>query len=86
MARDINAKTRLCGLIGNPVEHSKSPLIHNNLSEKMDINMVYVTFKVEQGRLADAIKGAYALNVQGLNVTVPYKCDVIDCLYRPDNL
>ena len=45
---EINGHTRTCGLIGNPVEHTLSPLIHNYLADKMDKNMVYVPFAVEE--------------------------------------
>lgn len=82
----INGKTRTCGLIGNPVEHTMSPAIHNNLAEQMGINLAYVPFLVENGRLEDAVKGAYALNILGLNVTVPYKSDVIPFLVDIDPL
>ena len=67
----INGKTYTCGLIGNPVEHTMSPVIHNTLAQKMNLNMVYVPFWVQQD-LAAGVKGAYALNIQGMNVTVPY--------------
>ena len=81
----INGKTYTCGLIGNPVEHTMSPVIHNTLAEKMNLNMVYVPFLVQQD-LAAAVKGAYALNVQGLNITVPYKSDVLESLVSVDDL
>ena len=81
---EINGLTRTCGLIGNPVEHTLSPMIHNYLAQQMDVNMVYVPFLVEQGRLEDAIKGAYGLHILGCNVTVPYKNDVIPYLAQID--
>jgi shikimate dehydrogenase len=62
------------------VEHTQSPAIHNTLAEIMDINMTYVPFHVDNERLGDAIKGAYGLNILGMNVTVPYKNDVIGYL------
>ena len=80
---EINGHTRLCGLIGNPVEHTLSPVIHNTVAEEMHDNLVYVPFHVEQRNLQKAIAGAYSLNVLGLNVTVPYKQAVIpylDCV------
>lgn len=83
---EINAKTRLCGLIGNPVGHSSSPLIHNSISERLGINMAYVTFQVEKDAVEDAVKGAYALNVLGMNVTVPHKQAVIPYLKEVDPL
>lgn len=84
--REINGKTRTCGLIGNPVEHTMSPLIHNFLAQEMGIDMVYVPFHVEKGLLDSAVKGAFSLNVLGCNVTVPYKSDVIESLVAMDEL
>lgn len=83
---EIKGTTRVCGLIGNPVCHSISPLIHNELAKLMEIDMAYVTFKVENGSILSAVSGAYDLNVLGLNVTVPYKQDVIKGLCDIDEL
>ncbi len=83
---EINGYTRLCGLIGNPVEHTLSPAIHNTLAESLGHNLVYVPFGVEQGRLQAAVEGAYGLNILGMNVTVPYKSDVIPYLKEMDAL
>lgn len=82
----IDGHTRLCGLIGNPVEHTASPSIHNTLASIYDHNLVYVPFLVEKGEVKKAVEGAYALNVLGLNVTVPYKGDVIEALVDIDEL
>ena len=78
--------TRTCGLIGNPVKHTMSPLIHNSLASMTGINMVYVPFEVKEKELKNAIKGAVALDIQGMNVTIPYKTDVIPCLEDVDPL
>lgn len=83
---EINGKTRTCGLIGNPVEHTQSPVIHNTLAQDMGINMTYVPFFVENGQLEAAVRGAFGLNILGLNVTVPYKNDVIAYLDDIDGL
>ena len=82
----INGYTRTCGLIGNPVEHTMSPVIHNNLAEMTGQNLVYVPFHVADGQLEAAIRGAYGLNLLGMNVTVPYKSDVIAYLKDIDSL
>lgn len=84
--RKIDGKTRTCGLIGNPVEHTLSPVIHNMLAEDMGQNLVYVPFKVEADRVGEAVKGAYALNLLGMNVTVPHKSAVIPFLKAIDEL
>ncbi len=82
----INGYTRTCGLLGNPVEHTMSPAIHNFLAEKTGQNLAYLPFRVETGKIDEAVKGAYALNLLGLNVTVPYKSDVIPCLVDIDEM
>lgn len=82
----INGRTRTCGLIGNPVEHTLSPLIHNTLSENMGLDLVYVPFLVEERQVEAAVRGAYALNILGMNVTVPYKSAVIPYLQEIDPL
>ncbi len=82
----LDGYTRTCGLIGNPVEHTLSPVIHNYLAANQGENLVYVPFRVAQGRLEDAVKGAYALNLLGCNVTVPYKSQVIPYLADIDPL
>lgn len=83
---DIKGTTRVCGLIGNPVGHSVSPAIHNNLARLTGKDMVYTTFKVEKGDVEAAVRGAYSLNILGLNVTVPHKSAVIDSLVDIDPL
>ena len=80
----INGLTRTCGLIGNPVEHTMSPAIHNTLSEAMGENLVYVPFHVSEDNVGEAVRGAYALNLLGCNVTVPYKSQVIPFLKELD--
>ncbi len=83
---EINGYTRTCGLIGNPVEHTVSPAIHNTLAEALGQNLVYVPFHVPEGQVREALEGAYALNLLGCNVTVPYKSDVIPYLKETDPL
>ncbi len=83
---EINGYTRTCGLIGNPVEHTMSPAIHNNLAKATGENLVYVPFHVQKGHLKEAVEGAHALNLLGLNVTVPYKQEVIPFLEETDSL
>jgi shikimate dehydrogenase len=76
---DINAQTRLCGVIGNPVEHSLSPAIHNAAFQKLGLNYVYLAFPVED--VESAIRGIRALgNVRGFSVTIPHKVAVMPYL------
>jgi shikimate dehydrogenase len=76
---DINAHTQFCGVIGNPVEHSLSPAIHNAAFQKLGLNFVYLAFRVEA--IGDAIKGLRALgNFRGASVTIPHKVAAVPFL------
>ncbi len=76
---DINAHTQFCGLIGNPVEHSLSPAIHNAAFQKLGLNFVYLAFRVEA--IGDAIKGLRSLgNFRGASVTIPHKVSSVPFL------
>ena len=76
----IDAKTKLFGLLGNPVGHSMSPFMHNIFLEQCGINGVYLAFPVEKESIGNAIRGMHALGVQGANVTIPHKEAVIPYL------
>ena len=76
----IDAKTKLFGLLGNPVGHSMSPFMHNIFLQQCGINGVYLAFAVESGQVGAAMQGMYALGVQGCNVTIPHKEAVIPYL------
>ncbi len=86
MQNYTDGNTYVCGIIGNPVRHTMSPLIHNSLAEYTDTNLVYVPFEVQQDGVKAAVRGAYELGIRGLNVTVPYKSDVIPYLNYVDPL
>jgi shikimate dehydrogenase len=78
----INADTRICCLIGDPVEHSLSPLIHNAGYKALGINYAYIPFRVRDIRRA--IEGIRALGIRGASVTIPHKTSVIKYLDRLD--
>ncbi len=73
------------GLIGNPVEHSLSPPMHEAAYDALDMDARYVTFEPDPERLETALDGADALGVAGLNVTIPFKQDVLE-LVDPDDV
>jgi len=81
----INGKTRVCAIIGDPVEHSLSPVMHNAAFQKLGLNLVYVAFKVTRNELKEAISGARSLGLRGLNVTMPHKNAVIKYLDGTDS-
>lgn len=82
----VNGETKLFGLIGDPVSGSLSPLIHSVIAEKISDNIMYAPFHVFNGHLKDALTGAHALNIRGLNITSPYKRDIIRYLSQIDNM
>lgn len=82
----INGLTKTCGLIGCPVEHTLSPMIHNTLAEMTGTNLCYHPFLVEKGDVEAAVQGAEALHIHGLNVTVPHKEAVLPYLAELDPL
>ncbi len=82
----ISGKTRICGLIGDPVEHSMSPAMHNGAFKNKEIDYVYLPFKVAREQLGRAILGVRALNIRGVNVTIPHKVAVMPLLDELDPL
>lgn len=72
------------GLLGNPVGHSLSPPMHEAAYDALGMDAAYVPFEPERDDLEAAIEGAAALGIAGLNVTVPYKRDVLE-LVDPDD-
>jgi len=82
----ISGKTRLCGLIGDPVEHTMSPVMHNAAFNKMGLDYLYVPFRVKKEELSKAVEGMKALNIKGLNVTIPHKVTIIPFLDKLDRL
>ena len=82
----VSGKTRVCGLIGDPVEHSMSPVMHNAAFREMGLDYLYVPFRVKPEALGEAIEGMRALNIKGLNVTIPHKVAVLQLLDELDPL
>lgn len=80
----MDGRTKVYGVMGDPIEHSMSPLMHNFYARRTGKDLVYVPFHVNRGTVEAAVKGAFALNIQGINVTVPHKQDVMKCLEAID--
>ena len=79
----IDGHTKLTGLLGSPVSHSISPLMHNEAFRLLDLNYVYLCFDVPEANLADTVKGLRCMNIAGFNCTMPDKtkiCELIDDL------
>jgi shikimate dehydrogenase len=82
----ISGKTKICGLIGEPVEHTMSPVMHNAAYKKLGLDYIYIPFRVEPEQLEQAVDGLRALNVIGFNVTIPHKVSIIPMLDGLDPL
>jgi len=76
----IDTKTKIFGIIGHPIEHSLSPVMHNAVFKEKNLNNLYLAFDVEEKNLEEAVNGAMALKFYGLNVTIPYKISVMKYL------
>lgn len=74
----IDGSTKVAGVIGYPIGHSLSPLMHNTAFRELGLDFVYVPFPVHPQDLAQAIRGMRALGIVGLNVTVPHKVAVME--------
>lgn len=79
----ITGHTRLTGLLGSPVSHSISPLMHNAAFEELGLDYAYLAFDVDADHLETAVEGLKTLNVRGFNLTMPNKnrmCEFCDQL------
>jgi shikimate dehydrogenase len=80
----ISGKTRVCGVIGDPIEHTLSPTIHNAAFNHLKLDFVFLAFRVKAADLENAIRGMRGLGIHGLNVTMPHKSTVIGYLDEVD--
>ena len=76
----ITGKTKLTGLLGEPVSHSISPLMHNFSFQKLDLDYVYLCFQINEQTLEEAVKGLRVLDVKGFNLTMPNKNKILSYL------
>ena len=77
---DISGKTRLFGLIGSPVEHSKSPAMYNYCFDKWKLDYKYLAFDVDKNQISDAIQAFRTFQMKGANITMPCKQEVLKYL------
>jgi shikimate dehydrogenase len=81
---DISGKTRVCGVIGDPIEHTLSPIMQNAAFNALKLDYTFLAFKVKNAELENAVNGMRALNIRGLNVTMPHKSTILNFLDRTD--
>ena len=77
---EINHNTKIVGVIGHPIKHSLSPMMHNYAFNKLDLDYVYLPFDIAATNLKDALRGMVALGIKGFNVTIPHKERIVDFL------
>ena len=82
---DISGKTRVCGVIGNPIKHTLSPTIQNAAFNHLKLDFVFLAFEVKAVELENALRGMRGFGIHGLNVTMPYKNKVISYLDELDS-
>ena len=83
---ELSGKTKVCGIIGDPVDHTLSPPMHNAAFRELGLDYVYVPFPVKKDDLKEAVAGLRALGVRGFNVTMPHKVTIIPMLDGLDPL
>ena len=83
-SREITGNSRVCGVIGDPIGHSISPAMHNAAFRALNLDYVYVPFRVSPENLPHALEGIRALNIRGVNVTIPHKVSIIPLLDEID--
>ncbi len=74
--KEITGNTVLTGLLGSPVRHSISPLMHNEAFRRLDLDYVYLAFDVPKEQLKTAVEGLKTLGARGFNLTMPHKTEM----------
>ena len=82
----VDVKTKLVGLLGNPLGHSFSPAMHNKAFETLGLNYFYLPIEVTAEDLPTVAAGIAKMNFAGYNITIPHKIHIMDCLDAIDPL
>lgn len=77
LSKKVDGNTSVYGIIGNPIEHSLSPLIQNTLAKHFDINSVYIPYKINEEYFNSGIEGIINSGSKGFNITFPYKKEIL---------
>jgi len=80
--RVVEGTTRVVGILGNPVDHSLSPRMHNAAYAALGLDFVYVPFRATPDTIRGVVRAMHTLGIVGFNVTVPYKQDVVKLVDR----
>jgi 3-dehydroquinate dehydratase/shikimate dehydrogenase len=80
----INSQTEVYGVIGDPIEHSLSPLVHNAVFRQLGLNKVMVPFRVPEGSLESFLEDLAWLDIKGCSVTIPHKEAILPLLQQKE--
>nr|WP_300094433.1 shikimate dehydrogenase [Sedimentibacter sp.] len=80
----ISTKTKLVGLLGYPLGHSMSPVMHNAAFENLSLDKIYIPIEVLPENLETVVKGMTKMNFEGFNVTIPHKIEIMKYLDETD--
>jgi shikimate dehydrogenase len=80
----LDSSTIMYGVFGDPIRHSKSPIMLNRAFAEVGINAAYAAFHIKPGQLKDAVSGIRTLQFRGVNVTIPHKVEVMDYMDEID--
>jgi 3-dehydroquinate dehydratase/shikimate dehydrogenase len=83
--QDISAETRIFGVLGDPLRHSYSPLLHNTAFRHEQLNCAYLPFRVPAEELLDTLRDFAAIDIHGYSVTIPHKEAVVAAADYPDD-
>ncbi len=78
----LSGKTKLLAVIGDPIEHSLSPLIQNHFARELGLDYAYLAFRVQKGGCADFLASALTLPICGFNVTMPLKEEIFQLICK----
>jgi len=81
---EITGQSKICGVIGDPIGHTISPAMHNAAFKALNLDYVYVPFRVSKEDLPRAVDGLRAFNIRGVNITIPHKVNIIPLLDEID--
>lgn len=83
---DLNAETRIFAVIGDPIGHSLSPLVHNTAFQEEGLNNVYVPFRIPPESLIDTLRAFGWFPIDGYSVTIPHKEKVLELVDFPEEI
>ncbi len=76
--------TKTYAVIGDPIDHSLSPNIHNVAFKELQLDCTYIAYRIPKGELADGLEGLKKIKISGFNVTIPHKIDIMKYLDNVD--